>query len=311
MIHIRSKRIVYTPEEISKDCIDFYNEKILENEDSCSKVEEYIDIHDPPVFFKRYLSNNDNKHIYGNGNRIIYQCVISEVLTAIELDEIIYNNDIMIDTELFKSFYRFDVTCFDPIILGLRMDKNGIYEVFDGMHRLMYLKTLDTDNPLLLSLIPVDVRICYDESDCKKYTDANNNRRLYTDEKLKIYKYSCLAKLLNSEYNNEFFKMSYVKINEDLFKKELFNLSYFNHSVKHIFEKIKEINLFLKNISMTNKSKLSIDRDISKKSYLKDYKKGVKMNFYLGFDQKLNWLKLLEYYECDWETIWNSFFDKK
>jgi hypothetical protein len=312
MIHIRNQRVISKHTEISKNCIDFYNEKNLDDEDSLSELEEYIINYDEPFFLKRYLSNNSNKQIYGNENRIIYQCAISEILTALEIGEIIYNNDKIIDHEIFKTFYRFDITSFDPIILALRMDKNSIYEVIDGLHRLMYLKSLSANNNLLMSLIPVDVRVCYDESDFKKYIDANNNRRLYTSDQLKKYKYPVIIELLNTEYNNEFFTMSYVKINKDLFKEKIFGLSYFNNfnnSAENIFQKIKEINMFLKNIS--NKARLSIDRDMSKKSYSKEYEKGRKMNFYLGFDQKLNWLKLMEYDEYQWECTWNSFFDKK
>jgi Leucine-rich repeat (LRR) protein len=50
---------------------------------------------------------------------------------------------------------------------------------------------------------------------------------------------------------------------------------------------------------------------MTKKTNLKYLKKAESASFYLSLDEKLRWIKLLDFNENEWTNIWNSFFSKR
>lgn len=269
--------------------------------------------------FKNYLEKDNSKQIYDNGNRIIYKCLIKHIILALNNDEIIFSeNNRMVDNNRLKEFINFESLKCDPIILGERLDKNSKFDIIDGQHRLTFLKNINllqlSDSyvdKILNNYIPLDVRICRDENDFKKYIDSTNNRKNFSSDQLRIFKYPILRDLLNKEFKMNIFTIPLIKINEDYFKTQLFKTKYFedfNNTSEMICEKIKKINIFFKN--MTDLSKLSPDRDISKKSYIKTYEKAKKTNIFLAFNKEENfyWMILLDYNEENWNNTWDILF---
>jgi len=301
--------------------ISFYNEKEISDDE-----EEYdnenllylVDNLNNKIKFKDYLSKDLTKQVYDNGNRIIYKCMIKHIIEALNDNEIVFSeNNRMVDNDRLKTFFNFESIKCDPIILGERIDKNSKYDIIDGQHRMIYLKNLLLSdnyqkNKILNEYIPLDIRVCYDESDFKKYVDSSNNRKNFSSDQLRIFKYPILRDLLNEECSYELFSASYIKINEEEFKNSLFKTKLFedfNNTPEIIFNKIKKVNLFFKN--MEDKSKLCPDRDLTKRSYAKEKNTAEKFNMYIGFDNKLRWITLLDDDESEWSDKWNIFFDNK
>ena len=93
--------------------------------------------------FLDYLNEDDSKQIYDNGNRIIYKCLIKYLVEAIENNEILFNeNNRMVDKERLEKFKDFESSKCDPIILGLRLDKNSTFDIIDGQHRIIFLSII-------------------------------------------------------------------------------------------------------------------------------------------------------------------------
>jgi len=315
ILKLKENNINFDPNFIS-----FYNEKEISDDE-----EEYdnenllylVDNLNNKIKFKDYLSKDLTKQVYDNGNRIIYKCMIKHIIEALNDNEIVFSeNNRMVDNDRLKTFLNFESIKCDPIILGERVDKNSKYDIIDGQHRMIYLKNLLSDNyqkdKILNEYIPLDVRICYDESDFKKYVDSSNNRKNFSSDQLRIFKYPILRDLLNEECSYELFSAPYIRINEEQFKNSLFKTKLFedfNNSPEIIFNKIKKVNLFFKN--MEDKSKLCPERDLTKRSYAKEKNTAEKFNMYIGFDNKLRWITLLDEDESEWSDKWNIFFDNK
>jgi len=301
--------------------ISFYNEKEISDDEEEYDNENLLYLVDDlnnKIKFKDYLSQDLTKQVYDNGNRVIYKCMIKYIIEALNDNEIVFSeNNRMVDNDRLKTFLNFESIKCDPIILGERVDKNSKYDIIDGQHRMIYLKNLLLSdnyqkNRILNEYIPLDVRVCYDESDFKKYVDSSNNRKNFSSDQLRIFKYPILRDLLNEECSYELFSVPYIKINEEEFKNSLFKTKLFedfNNSPEIIFNKIKKINLFFKN--MEDKSKLCPDRDLTKRSYAKEKNTAEKFNMYIGFDNKLRWIELLDNDESEWLDKWNIFFENK
>lgn len=116
----------------------------------------------------------------------------------------------------------------------------------------------------------------------------------------------------NKEFKTDIFTISYIKINEEQFKNSIFQTKTFedfNKTPKQIVDILILINNFL--INLNDKSKLSPDRDISKKSYIREYQKAKDMKLFLGLDQKLKWTLLIDHDEDNWNNMWNLLFINK
>jgi hypothetical protein len=221
----------------------------------------------------------------------------------------------MVDKERLEKFKDFESSKCDPIILGLRLDKNSTFDIIDGQHRITFLSkyiefNLDK-NKIMNDYLPIDIRICNNENDFKKYIDSTNNRKIFSSDQLRVFKYPILRELLLRQYKT-IFSSSYIKIDEELFKNRLFKSIFFedfNNTPDIIFDKIKKINIFFKNID--DKSKLSTTKDMTKKSYIKDRDKAEKSNFFIGLDTKLEWIILIDLEESSWNEKWNTFFESK
>ena len=266
--------------------------------------------------FLDYLNEDDSKQIYDGGNRIIYKCLIKYIVEAIDNNEILFNeNNRMVDNERLNKFIDFESSKCDPIILGLRVDKKSTFDIIDGQHRITFLSKCNEfnidKNKIMNDYLPIDIRICKNENDFKKYIDSTNNRKNFSSDQLRVFKYPILRELLLREFKS-IFTSSYIKIDEDLFKSKLFKSTFFedfNNTPEIIFDKIKRINLFFKNID--DKCKLSSTKDMTKKSYIKERDKAEKINFFIGLDTNLLWFILLDLEESCWNDRWNSIFELK
>lgn len=266
--------------------------------------------------FLDYLNEDDSKQIYDNGNRIIYKCLIKYIVEAIDNNEILFNeNNRMVDNERLKDFIQFESSKCDPIILALRVDKNSTFDIIDGQHRITFLSKCNEfnidKNKIMNDYLPIDIRICKNENDFKIYINSTNNRKNFSSDQLRVFKYPILRELLLREFRS-IFTSSYIKIDEDLFKNKLFKSTFFedfNNTPDIIFDKIKRINLFFKNID--DKCKLSSTKDMTKKSYIKERDKAEKINFFIGLDTNLLWFILLDLEESCWNDRWNSIFELK
>lgn len=247
-------------------------------------------------------------------NRIVYKCKISYLVDALNKDEILLSeNNRIVDNSRLETFENFDLNKCDPIILAKRVDKDSKYEIIDGQHRMSFFKNLKqsicdiTDN-----FIPVDVRICFDEDDFKKYIDSANNRKNFTSDQLRSNKFPILRDLLNKEFKNNLFTSPYIKINEEDLKNQIFKTKFFedfNNIPEVIFIKIMKINIFFKNIP--EKNKLSLDKDMTKKSYIKERDMAEKINMFIGLDKKLTWTLLLDLEESEWSDFWNELYQNR
>ena len=268
--------------------------------------------------FKDYLELDETKQVYGDGKRILYKCLVKYLVEALKSDEIIFSeNNRMVDSSRLETFLHFDKIKCDPIILAERLDKNSLFEIIDGQHRLTYLKNLDSlpyesKSKIMNDYIPVDIRLCNSEDDFKAFINSTNNRKNFSSDQLRIYKYPLLRELLEKEFKKNLFTASYIKIEEDAFKVQLFKTAFFedfNNTNDVILHKIRKINIFLSNLD--DKSKLSTDKNMTKKTYLVYRDRAEKLNMFLGLDKHLKWIDLLDIDESMWNDTWNSFFIKK
>jgi hypothetical protein len=217
--------------EINKDInfINFYNKTDLsEDDDTLSSLSN-----DELGRFKNSLNNDITKQSYDNGKRIIYKCLIKTLIEALDDDEIIFSeNNRMVDEDRLKNFRNFESIKCDPIILGERLDKNSKFDIIDGQHRITFLKNLDKlsesdKNKIMKEYIPLDIRVCYDESDFKSYIDSTNNRKNFSSDQLRIFKFPLLKDFLNKEFKCNLFIASYIKVNEEELKIQLFKTKFF------------------------------------------------------------------------------------
>lgn len=308
MSTMKSINVKESSDSDSEESSDSDNEKSSES----SSDEELED-----SSFKDYLELDETKQIYGD-KRTIYKCSPKYLVEAIKSDEINFpESNRMVDQSRLETFKDFDKNKCDPIILAERLDKNSIFDIIDGQHRLTYLKNLDLlsyedKNKIMSDYIPVDVRLCYSEDDFKEFIDSTNNRKNFSSDQLRVYKYPLLRELLQKEFKKNLFTAPYIKIEEDFFKIKLFKTFFFedfNNTPDFILNKIKKINIFFSNLD--DKSKLSTERNMTKKTYLRDRDRAEKLNMFLGLDKKLKWMDLLDINESEWNDKWNSFFIKK
>ena len=159
-----------------------------------------------PATLLDYLSEDESKQIYDNGNRIIYRCLIKYLVEAIQSNEISFSEyNRMVDSERVKHFTDFESNKCDPIILGIRLDNNSKFEIIDGQHRMTLFQNISSlpyKNNILNEYIPLDVRICQSNEDIQKYINSANNRRNFSSEQLRIYKYPLLRDILNTHFKN-------------------------------------------------------------------------------------------------------------
>ena len=268
-----------------------------------------------PATLLDYLSEDESKQIYDNGNRIIYRCLIKYLVEAIQSNEISFSEyNRMVDSERVKHFTDFESNKCDPIILGIRLDNNSKFEIIDGQHRMTLFQNISSlpyKNNILNEYIPLDVRICQSNEDIQKYINSANNRRNFSSEQLRIYKYPLLRDILNTHFKNKLFRLHSPYIIEDFFKKEIFKTKFFedfNNTADILFQKICNINTFFQNID--DKSKLVPKKDMTKKSNIKLRVKAEQINQFLGLDEKLRWLVLLDNDESEWISVWDSLFNK-
>lgn len=267
---------------------------------------------------KDLLKEDKSIQSYNNGTRLIYKCLIKYLVEALNNDEILFSeNNRIVENSRLETFLDFDSNKCDPIILAERIDKNSKYEIIDGQHRMSFLKNLHVmmgtkKHDIMNDYIPVDVRICYDENDFKKYIDSTNNRKNFSSDQLRIFKYPVLIDFLNKEFKYNLFTASYIKVNEEELKIQLFKTKFFedfNNTPEVIFEKIMKINTFFKNIP--EKNKLSLDKDMTKKSHVKERDMSEKLNMFIGLDKKLSWISLLDYEECQWDGVWDELYQNR
>ena len=270
------------------------------------------------ALFIDYLDEDETKQIYDNGNRVIYKCLIKYIIEAVKRNEIIFSeNNRMVDNERVKSFSDFETNKCDPIILAKRLDKKSTFDIIDGQHRISFFTSDEflnnpNKNKIMNDFIPIDIRICNSESDFKKYIDSTNNRKNFTSCQLRTFKYPLLHELLNLKLKNNIFMVPYIKIDEEQFKKILFKTKFFDNfdnTPEKIVDKIIQINLFIKN--QEDITKLSPEKNMTKKSYKKERDKAEKLNLFICLDSKLRFLNLLDYPDLEWNNLWNSFFKKK
>ncbi len=283
---------------------------------SLSDNEEYgINDNDEPAKLRDYLDRDESKQVYNRGKRVLYKSLSKYLVEAYENKEIVYSiHNRTVDPRRIEAFYSFETHMCDPIILGFLNDK---YYIIDGQHRLFFLRELkNKNNPILNCIldefIPVDVRICDSEADIQKFIEATNNRKNFSSKELRIFKYSVIVDILNKEFKCNIFTIPTIKVVEDLFKVALFQTKFFenaNNNADTICNKIKRINTFIKD--QPDKSKLSPEKNMTKKSYIKDRDKAEKQRFYLGLDIQQRWTMLLDLEESEWANRWNSFFRAK
>ena len=293
---------------------------MIESDNNTLNIDDdYYSINsDDEASFIDYLDEDETKQIYDNGNRVIYKCLIKYIIEAVNRDEITFSeNNRMVDNERVKFFNDFQTNKCDPIILAKRLDKNSTFDIIDGQHRISFLKSdyfsnNDDKNKIINEFIPLDIRTCHNEADFKKFIDSTNNRKNFNSCQLRIFKYPLLNELLQKELKNNIFTVTYIKIDENLFKTILFRTKFFDNfdnTPEIIVNKIKKINEFIKN--QTDVSKLSPEKNMTKKSYKKERDRAEKLNLFICLDSKLRFLNLLDYPDTEWNDVWNSFFKKK
>lgn len=284
--------------------------EIKQSNESDDSSDESSDSQDIDIQLKDFLKRADK--IVFSESRIVYKCKISYLVEALDKDEILLSeNNRIVDNSRLETFENFDLNKCDPIILAKRVDKDSKYEIIDGQHRMSFFKNLKqsfiTDN-----YIPVDVRICFNENDFKEYIDSANNRKNFTSDQLRSNKFPILRDLLNKEFKNNLFTAPYIKINEEELKSQIFKTKFFedfNNIPEVIFIKIMKINTFFKNIP--EKNKLSLDKDMTKKSYIKERDMAEKLNMFISLDKKLTWTLLLDLEESQWNDFWNELYQNR
>lgn len=274
------------------------------NFETLSDTDSYYDSNETYNILDNYINDN-NIHSYDNGNRLITKCplyLIKEAFNNQEIDNSDFNR--FIDFKYVDKIKEsFNPIFSDPIILAKRCDKNDKYEIIDGQHRMLFIIQTN-DNNILKSDIPLDIRLCNNDEEFKKFINITNNRKNFDSSCIRRFKTELLLIQLNKEFNKKFFGKNRPFIVEEIFKTYLYNTKFFNDiqvSEFDIINKIKKINLHIKNFiqdKINNNPTLLKKYGITKNMIDKCFAN----NIFLGINKKLEWISLLD---CD-ETEWNK-----
>jgi len=184
------------------------------------------------------------------------------------------------------------------------------YLVIDGQHRITMITKLNNNDPIMEQYISLDIRKCKTREEFKNYIDSTNDRKNFSSDQLRSFKFPRLRELLTNKYH-DCFTIGYIRIDESTFKTELFKTKLFedfNITSETILDKLISINDFFK--TLEDKSKLSTTKNMTKKSYIKDRSISEKMNFFLGLDSKCNWIKLLDIDSNEFLNEWNKIYNQ-
>lgn len=184
------------------------------------------------------------------------------------------------------------------------------YLIIDGQHRITMITKLDIKDPIMEKYVSLDIRQCKTREEFKNYIDSTNDRKNFSSDQLRSFKFPRLRELFTDKYQ-DCFTTSYIKINETTFKEELFKTNLFedfNITPEIIVDKLMSINDFFRTIE--DKSKLSTTHNLTKKSYVKERSKSEKMNFFLGLDEKCRWIKLLDIETNEFLNEWIKIYNK-
>lgn len=298
---------------------------------------------DEKYYFKDILEEEDRIKI--SDTRSIYKCKIKYIYEAFNNNEIKLSEDNrMIDNSRIDVLKcNFDMNKCDSIILAeaefdvsntvnkLNLDESdesddsnrsnsfdsdefeyyseiiNKYLVIDGQHRLTMITKLNNNDPIMDQYISLDIRQCKTKEEFKSYIDSTNNRKNFSSDQLRSFKFPRLRELLTDKYPDCF--TTCIRIDESIFKTELFKTNLFedfNVTPEMIANKLISINDFFKTIE--DKSKLSSTRDMTKKSYIRPRTKSEKSNFFLGLDEKCKWMKLLDIEYNEYLNEWNNIY---
>ena len=182
------------------------------------------------------------------------------------------------------------------------------YLIIDGQHRITMITKLDIKDPIMEKYISLDIRQCKTREEFKNYIDSTNDRKNFSSDQLRSFKFPRLRQLLTDKYH-DCFTTPYIKIDESTFKTELFKTNLFedfNITPEIIVDKLISINDFFR--TLEDKSKLSTTYNLTRKSYVKERSKSEKMNFFLGLDEKCKWVKLLDIETNEFLNEWLNIF---
>ena len=255
--------------------------------------------------------------------RIIYKCKIKYIREAYTNNELsLSEHNRMIDNSRMEDLKaNFSIDKCDSVILAkcINLDveqslyhqgEQSLYQIIDGQHRITMITQLEYDNPIMEEYILLDIRQCDNDEEFKEYINSTNNRKNFSSNQLRTFKYPMLKELLLN-YFPQAFTAAYIKLDETVFKQELFKTQAFEDfdiSPELIVEQLKCINNFFKVI--VDKSKLSTTHNLTKKSYVKHRAKSEQLNFFLGLDVKCQWMKLLDFTPFEFLTEWDKKFIK-
>ena len=245
--------------------------------------------------------------------RIIYKCKIKFICEAYTNNELsLSEHNRMIDNSRMEDLKaNFSIDKCDSVILAKCINlEQPLYQIIDGQHRITMITQLEYDNPIMEEYILLDIRQCDNDEEFKEYINSTNNRKNFSSNQLRSFKYPMLKELLLN-YFPQAFTAAYIKLDETVFKQELFKTRAFEDfdiSPEVIVEQLKCINNFFKVIE--DKSKLSTTHNLTKKSYVKHRAKSEQLNFFLGLDVKCQWMKLLDFTPFEFLTEWDKKFIK-
>ena len=216
---------------------------------------------------------------------------------------------------LYNGHATSDALC-NGYVMVMQWACNG-HAIIDGQHRVTMITQLDTNDPIMEACILLDVRKCKDDEEFKEYINSTNNRKNFSCNQLRSFKYPILKDILIGKFlPHGIFTLPYVKLEESLFKSELFKSRLFEDfeiTPVLIVDKLIIINDFFKKIE--DKSKLSTTCNMTKKTYIKHRTKAEQVNFFLGLDTKYHWMKLLDCesteMKMEWDKIFNQFSKSK
>ncbi len=230
--------------------------------------------------------------------RVLYNIPISFLTNCIRVGFIEINDwNRLLNIENLQRFNNnFDINDCTPIILAKRLDTNNKkLDILDGQHRLYFFKN---EYSLYHQRILVDIRDCMNDIDFKiqlnKIRSMNFNPQQII--KYKLHDFMERFYLQYPKNDNNFYGTNRPKLNESKFVEVVKNSSYFlnsNTTAEEVFEKIKNINIFLEKCVKKCKDIrfIYLGSNIQNEELWFDFAKQYK--FYLQFDTKFDVLQLL------------------
>lgn len=240
-----------------------------------------------------------------HARRSFCKITVNQLNIALRRGEIVYNqHNRFVDKT--RTFEGFDIDLLDPIILA---EKEGLYYILDGQHRIEYLRTFPHGEAQIL----LDIRTYISDEEFIRQLKIVNSRQIMevvVDSDPVRRKYAEFQDLfLRNIYFRVEFKKNRPYVNSNTLMNTILGTNLFQSprtTPQDILDKIILINRF---ISSLDSSEWSVEGGIDE-LYIQKARR--ETNYYLAFDKDYHSIReLIDVDPSTFEIKWTTFLTKR